>query len=356
MNESNQPPDSSANPIDTIFTRFDNAVQQLKEKFVGVYNESVIEYNNVITEAEKYVEEINNLNAKIEKLYAEQDSLNDRIKRLTDENRENKSFEKDVANKKDLKESFDKEISKVKKKLHEVKEKYIRYRDLYNKEVSKGWENKFYTIQREFDKLTTTVQKYNVSLTDEKNREDHYIRYYVRDDASDDTPYWVVNTVHCAIVPYEECTRKQFTIPKKRVIDIEILLTNSTGMMLQVLFTTFGNFIIPEYHYDNDDFCITREIIDAIAIKRDHYLAILKDHPLHKQLDMLESIHTDGVYPPADVDVLKQNSINTLYDVLTYLPNVNHYESYVGIDKHSCDNYVQQAIDYLTNSGYIKRG
>jgi hypothetical protein len=305
-------------------------VTRLKQDISVFNNQQVDDYNSLLDKYEELEKSYAIAQEKLE-LYREKESKSD-VKK-------SKAYL-----------SLEHEYSSLKENHARAKENLAKYRKLYDEERRKGFESKYYALQRDYLLLRSNAEKYNIAIKDERGRDNHRVLYFW--EKENEGPYWSIASSHISLTYYDVVdTWSSFPMPKLKPLDIEILLVNSTGITLPVLFTTFGNFTIPKYK-DEGPFGITMEILKGLEAKRDQFLSLFVDHAMHKQLDLLREITIDRVYGDDDIKRLNENKITNLYEVTNYLANISPY-CLVGIDADAQVSLVKRAIHYLTNEHYL---
>lgn len=304
---------------------FDDMVSDIQTLLVNYQNQNVDEYNKVCDEYDNLKSSYDSLKVELEKL--------------------RKSNNNNSSNKSTLADSLTKEMAKVKERLSRAKETAKEYRKLYEDLKAKGSDKVIYELQRKLKNIELVVEKYNISCKDELGRNDHVILHFYDDDTSDDQVHCIIDTIHHGALSYRDPIRNGFPLDESRPIDIELVITYSTGICLQVLFSKFGNFIIPQIS-EGKPYGITKEIIDALEKKRDMYFKLLPNNKLIKRINVLKSINISSIYTEGECKVLYLNEVKSLYDLTNYFSNLD-ITLLKDVTHDTRNVIVKKAIDYL---------
>lgn len=251
----------------------------------------------------------------------------------------------------DVCERLESELDRVNGELDRCKKDVNEYRKLYDTLKAKGTDRTITELQHRLKSIELLVEKYNITLKDDLGRFDHMVLHYYDDNTDDDQVYCTIDSIHYGVLNYRDKVRNGFPIEEIRPIDIELVITYNTGICLQVLFSKFGNFVIPQFS-EGKPYGITKEIIVALEMKRDLFFKALPNNKVIKRINILKSINIDTIYSEEECKLLHRNDIDSLYDVTNYLSNLditllNEFTSDIR------DNIVRKAIEYLDTKVFI---
>lgn len=305
---------------------FDDLVNKVHSLLGSYNNKQVDDYNKLVNICEELQQTISDYEFKIKQY---EDTIS---------NYKTKLGKQDNSNQK--------ELSRTKECLARARESSKKYQKLYDGLVAKDFEKQFYALQRKYQQLELTAKKYNVTCQDEYGRNDHYVMHFYDEDTDEkNNVYCIIDSIYQRALSYHDDERHGYPLDERRPMDVEIVITYSTGICLQVIFSKFGNFIIPSFS-DGKPYGITEEIIRAVESRRDQFLKLLPTNLLIKRIKLLKHIPTSSVYTEEECKLLSDNKSSNMYDVTNYFGNMDT-TLLNGVSKDTQKAIIQKAIDYL---------
>lgn len=309
-----------------VIDEYDNLVDNIQILLSSYNNKQVDDYNKIVGTCEELQKTIADYQCKIKICENAIAGYKTKLEKQSDSNQ--------------------KELSRTKECLARAKENVKKYQKLYNDLDSKGYEKQLYTLQHKYQNLELAAKKYNVTCQDEYGRNDHIVMHFYDDNTDEkNNVYCIVESIYHSALSYHGDERHSYPLDERRPMDIEIVITYSTGICLQVVFSKFGNFIIPSFS-EGKPYGITEEIIRAIENKRDQFFEVLPANPLIKRIKLLKHIPTSSVYTEEECKLLSNNKTSNMYDVTNYFGNMDT-TLLNGITKDIQKAIVQKAIKYL---------